>query len=214
MRQLNAWKQLKKKLRRIRGGALSLGAYVTVITLSLLLAGSQASAQSIYLRQPSTSHNRVIKLLEEHRGPLKVKLQRTYICGEEIKLLGQLSPQSIIGMLQEHPGWTAAVDKDEETVLLQEEVNDLSEACRSHAYFGMDQEGMLKLFEGVPRKEKVIRTFFQLDVQFMESSLPKGQVDELVEGIHVKDMDEYNSVLSTFSDYAMERNEKAMKPAY
>ena len=47
-----------------------------------------------------------------------------------------------------------------------------------------------------------MRTFFQLDVGSMESSLPRDVIQRLEEGIRIQDMEEYNSVLSTFSDYA------------
>lgn len=48
----------------------------------------------------------------------------------------------------------------------------------------------------------------------MESSLPQDKVDRLSEGIKITDMDEYNSVLSTYSDFAMPANQKVMKPTY
>ena len=63
-------------------------------------------------------------------------------------------------------------------------------------------------------KQKVLRTFFQLDVHYMESSLPKERLNELVNGIRISDMDDYNSVLSTFSDFATDKSEKVMNPTY
>ncbi|WP_205417309.1 BofC C-terminal domain-containing protein, partial [Klebsiella pneumoniae] len=52
-------------------------------------------------------------------------------------------------------------------------------------------------YQGEPDEEKVIRTFFQLDVGTMESSLPEGVLEQLHKGIRIQDVDEYNSVLST-----------------
>lgn len=48
----------------------------------------------------------------------------------------------------------------------------------------------------------------------MESSLPQDKLDQLTKGIRITDMEEYNSVLSTYSDYAIEQNQKVMNPAY
>ncbi|MNI90437.1 hypothetical protein D3C73_1479580 [compost metagenome] len=48
----------------------------------------------------------------------------------------------------------------------------------------------------------MIRTFFQLDVQHMKSSLPGDAVNQLYSGIRISDLADYNSVLSTFSEYA------------
>lgn len=38
-------------------------------------------------------------------------------------------------------------------------------------------------------------------------------LQQLYDGILITDTDEYHSVLSTFSDYAVEASQKVMKPA-
>ncbi|MNJ80872.1 hypothetical protein D3C77_794150 [compost metagenome] len=63
----------------------------------------------------------------------------------------------------------------------------------------------MSLFEGKPQEKKVIKTFFQLDVETMESVLPEEVLKQLNHGIRVQDTSEYNSVLSTFSDFAVEQ---------
>ncbi|XEC97692.1 BofC C-terminal domain-containing protein [Paenibacillus tarimensis] len=96
-----------------------------------------------------------------------------------------------------------------------ESFDELQEVWKKNAFFGLDKLGNLSLFDGPPADEKVIRTFFQLDVTYMESSLPKEQIDSLNRGIPVNDLAEYNSVLSTFSEFAYQpSSEKVMKPAY
>lgn len=57
----------------------------------------------------------------------------------------------------------------------------------------------------------MLKTFFQLDVETMESVLPDEVLKQLQEGIRIQDVEEYNSVLSTFSDYALEQTEKVMQ---
>lgn len=78
-------------------------------------------------------------------------------------------------------------------------------------YMGIDKDGNLSLFEGPPEDEKVLRTFFQLDVETMESVLPEEAIKQLQQGIRVQDMDEYNSVLSTFSDFAVDVTEEVLQ---
>lgn len=73
-----------------------------------------------------------------------------------------------------------------------------------NSYIGIDQHGVLSLFEGPPLEDNVIRSFFQIDIEFLESSLPPEIVEQLYEGIRITNHSEYNSVLSTFSDYAVE----------
>lgn len=75
-------------------------------------------------------------------------------------------------------------------------------------YFGVDRDGQLVLFDGPPREERTIRTFFQLDIERMESSLPRSYVEQLKKGIRVADADEFNSVLSTLADFAKEPAER------
>ena len=99
-------------------------------------------------------------------------------------------------------------------VALEERIDDLSPACKESAVFGIDKAGNLSLFDGPPERNRVLRTFFQLDVNYMESSLPQDRIDALVRGIRISDVDEFNSVLSSFSDYAAPAGAKAMRPTY
>nr|WP_306220202.1 BofC C-terminal domain-containing protein [Cohnella sp. WQ 127256] len=85
---------------------------------------------------------------------------------------------------------------------MEESIDDLSPQCSKTAYIGMDKDANLILFDGPPKKEKVIRTFFQLDIEMLESRLNEERLRELTKGIRVTDKDEYNSVLSTFNEFA------------
>lgn len=80
-----------------------------------------------------------------------------------------------------------------------------------NVYFGISENKSLSLFEGPPSDKKVIRSFFQLDIEYLESSIPREMLDQLYQGIQVSDFAEYNSVLSTFSDYAIDISDEVMK---
>lgn len=213
MTEFSLWKNLKKRLRRKRRPLWMLGCI-----MFCLLVGwcSVPYSGTVYAETPKPIKNNqsLISTLEQKQGPLSVKLHQVYVCGEETKLLGRMMTKQIAKLLLVHPEWTATMDNDQGTILIEERIDDLSEHCKANAYMGVDKKGNLTLYDGVPKKEKVVRTFFQLDVRYMESSLPKDKLDELSRGIRISDIDEYNSVLSTYSDYAMEQNEKVMKPAY
>jgi forespore regulator of the sigma-K checkpoint len=168
-----------------------------------------------YAASPALSdNNSFIQSVERQKNPLSVKLHRVYVCGEEMKPLGRMTSNQIVKLLQAHPEWKAELDLKQHAVLFEQQIDDLSEHCKENAYFGVDKGGNLTLYDGAPKKEKVVRTFFQLDVRYMESSLPQDKLDELANGIRVSDIDEFNSVLSTYSDFAIEKNEKVMKPTY
>ncbi|MEK3882705.1 BofC C-terminal domain-containing protein [Paenibacillus sp. PL2-23] len=207
MMAFSLWKQLKRRLRRNRKPLWTLGGIALWLFGCLFATGATAHAE------PNAS-SAISRYLESTNETVPVLLRRVYICGEETEALGPLKPDQVISLLREHSEWSSALDQDERTVMLTERIEDLSDHCKTHAYFGVDRKGNFTLFDGIPKEEKVMRTFFQLDIRYMESSLPKQQLDELNAGIRVSDMDEYNSVLSTYSDYAMERDEKAMNQAY
>ncbi len=211
MIEFRLWKNLKKRLRNKRRPMWTLGA----IVFSLMAATLALSAENALAAPDLAGHqSSIVKTLEKHDGPLSVNLHRVYVCGEESKPLGRMMSKQIVELLQAHPEWKAVIDPEQSMVHFEQTIEDMSEHCKANAYMGVDKKGNLTLFDGVPKKEKVVRTFFQLDVRYMESSLPQDKLDLLTKGIRINDMDEYNSVLSTYSDYAIEQNQKVMKPAY
>jgi len=138
-----------------------------------------------------------------------VHLNRIYTCGEESTVLGLMKPREIAELAKEHPAWKGRLAAGGD-VWFDEHVQGLSEICQRDGYVGIDKNGNLSLFDGPPKQEKVIRTFFQLDVETMESALPSEVLKELQNGIRVQDVEEYNSVLSTFSDFAVEDSQRTM----
>ncbi|HEY4391447.1 MAG TPA: BofC C-terminal domain-containing protein [Paenibacillus sp.] len=151
-----------------------------------------------------------LKGLQDRKRARIVHLNKIYTCGEERSVLGIMDAEDIETLAKEHPKWTGRVDSLGE-VWLEEHILGLSEECQRSGYMGIDKDGNLSLFEGPPKEEKVLRTFFQLDVETMESVLPEDVVRQLQQGIRVQDVDEYNSVLSTFSDFAVEVSQEALK---
>ncbi|MNZ88772.1 hypothetical protein D3C78_1076700 [compost metagenome] len=212
MMAFSLWKNLKKRLRRKRRPVWMLGCMLLTVLAASLVLGQTTMATE--LSAEPTSNSVLLHKLDQYDEPIAVKLHLVYVCGEESKPLGRLMGKQIKQLLLTHPEWKAELDEQHNSIVLEQQVEDLSEYCKENAYIGLDKEGNLTLFDGVPKKEKVVRTFFQLDVNYLESSLPKDKLDELAHGIRIIDMNEFNSVISTFSDYALERNEKVMNPAY
>jgi forespore regulator of the sigma-K checkpoint len=223
MHVMNLWRQLKRRLRSRRRW-LSLGVFVLAAACALAVRwyggpaerqSSSSSALSAFAPAvPNDDAKRQADVLESIRQSgtgREVVVLKTYVCGEERQKLGLLQPDGIAKLHAEHPEWTLRLDGDG-TVLFTQSIDDLSPACKEKAFFGIDDKGNLSLFDGVPGKDNVIRTFFQLNIGQLESALPHDTVNQLYGGIRVKDMEEYNSILSTFSDYAVEETQKAMKP--
>jgi forespore regulator of the sigma-K checkpoint len=214
----NLYKQLKRRLK-MRKRWLTLGAYLLLaggMAAALLEDGSsqkQPVSKTVLGRavhEPDSSTELALESIRKAEGKREVFLHTNYVCGEEIRQLGPLAAQEIMSLYKEHPDAKVSVD-EAGRVHFAEKVEDLGPQCKENAYFGMDKNGNLTLFEGIPEQERVIRTFFQLDVQHMKSSLPSDAINQLYTGIRVSDLADYNSVLSTFSEYAFEHAEPVTK---
>lgn len=142
----------------------------------------------------------------------KVHLKTVYVSGEEVQTLpGEQPPARLRELIAGHAGWGGRITSGGD-LWLERRVNDLSPLTKKEAYFGVDEQGNLTLFQGPPEAERVMKTFFQMDMGSLKSSLPQGVWEQLHQGIRVQDLEEYNSVLSTFSDYARDSAEQVMHP--
>ncbi|QJC52874.1 hypothetical protein HGI30_15745 [Paenibacillus albicereus] len=216
------WTKRKWKLQRrlplrlaciAAGAALLLAGYPPELAAASPVASvpAAASAPAEHGARAKESDDGAAAFLRD-REAAPVVLRKVYLCGVETQPLGRLEAEEVHRLLLEQPRLTATVEGGE--VLLTETVDDLSASCRQSATFGVDAGGSLTLFEGPPKEEKVIKTFYQLDLQHMESSLPKEELDRLFGGIRVQDKDEYNSVISSYGDFAVDASRGAMKHTY
>jgi forespore regulator of the sigma-K checkpoint len=181
-------------------------------SVSVSDAGAGQADKPHVLNPDSSKRDLTLQALDGWKGEVEVVLHRVYWCGEESRMLGLHATAEAADLVRAHREWDASFDRTGR-VVLEELVEDLSPSCRETAYIGMDPDGNLSLYDGPPRKDNVVRTFFQLDVRSLESSLSKERLHELAGGIRVSDKNEYNSVLSTYSDYALQKSRGVMKPA-
>lgn len=224
---LRVIKELKKKIKRRRRAVLQLGmlaaVFVAATAAGLLLAeeirlaalhvpdaaapvsAPLSAAEAASERQappaPASPRDKALAALAAWKGEVEVVLQRTFWCGEEQRMLGRLPAAEAAGLLKSRREWDAVFEPSGRLVI-REQSDDPAPACRETAYIGMDAEGHLSLFDGPPRKDNVIRTFFQLNVPALESSLSPDKLKELLRGIRVTDKEKYDSVLSAFRPYA------------
>ncbi|MEW9700110.1 BofC C-terminal domain-containing protein [Paenibacillus sp. SI8] len=213
------FKHWKRKLRWRRNW-IALGTVIVICLASWMLhkegyfTGDAASvnSQATLAKLTPEEDQRLRDSLVTLKGitdSRETYLFKSYICGEERQELGTLTPSQMLDEQTKHPDWLLSLSAKGEVTFTQH-INDLSPECKLRAVFGIDENGNLSLFNGNPGKDNVIRTFFQLNIQHLESSLPRDTVKQLHDGIRVSDVEEYNSVLSTFSDYAVEEKEQAM----
>ncbi|GFZ85993.1 hypothetical protein GCM10008018_35090 [Paenibacillus marchantiophytorum] len=213
-------KHWKRKLRRKRS-LLTLGMFflagiagwqLYASNMGLNAGRSGADVRSAMAQLTPVDNERLKEAMETLKRITDSResyLLKSYVCGEEKSQLGLQTSEQLLAMQLKHPEWVFSLNAGGE-VTFTENIEDLSPACKEKAVFGIDGSSNLSLFNGTPTKDNVIRTFFQLNIQYLESSLPRDTVQQLHEGIRVSDIEEYNSVLSTFSDYAVEETERAM----
>lgn len=224
-------KQWKQDIRRMKGPIWWLVAIVLFFgALTLGIRMSMEIRQLVYERETPISmetfammqddefaklhdSSRLVlnQLLQQDDRKREVIHRQQFICGEREETMGKHTSAGIIQLMLNHPDWGATMD-DAGRVIMEEQIEELSERCKD-ARISLDEDGNLTLYEGPPAEKKVIRTFFQIDIESMESALPPNVLQQLYDGILITDTDEYHSVLSTFSDYAVEASQKVMKPA-
>lgn len=224
-------KQFKKRWRRWRRALGTFALFIFIVgviwtgqtfpeqmkeLLTRMTDGSPIVLETLHDLQNSVDQEAeeqriFMKQLNDSTGERTVHLRTSYVCGVEQQKLGSMDVSSIYTLLNNHPSWKGRIDEKGEVWLEEMISDDLSPACKEQAYMSIDANGNLTLFDGPPQEEKVLRTFFQLDIGSMESSLPKDVLRQLQDGIRIQDIDEYNSVLSTFSDYARDLAENKME---
>ncbi|NBI29758.1 BofC C-terminal domain-containing protein [Chengkuizengella marina] len=202
-------KQLKKQLR-LKKKWLTFATFIIMfgtISVYILLNEEQTDIKTTFLngfsnddKMDQIQNEGSLELLITDSQKREVIIKKVYVCGEEVKSLGSLNSQEILELYQNNPQYTFEFT-EEGSIVFSESIEDLSPKCKESAYFGVSEDGKLTLFDGLPIHDNVLRTFFQLDIEHLESSLPVGTVQQLVEGIRIKDFEDYNSILSTFSEF-------------
>ncbi|QOT01091.1 BofC C-terminal domain-containing protein [Brevibacterium sp. JNUCC-42] len=132
--------------------------------------------------------------------PRQVVLTRTYVCGVTGEEKKEVRENTLDQILKPYAGWEL-VSVHPDHIVLHKEENDLAPICKENGYFGLSPDGFLTFFDGLPDYQKVIQTFYQINTDSMKASLSKEEIGHLYKGIRVRDLAEYNSILSTFSEF-------------
>ena len=73
---------------------------------------------------------------------------------------------------------------------------------KANGYFGISEDGTLSIYNGKPEHDKVIHTFFQIDV----GKLEVYQQEELQNGIQIISKDQFKSLMNEYQEYAVQPN--------
>lgn len=132
---------------------------------------------------------------------IKVILQREYLDGE-------LSEEKVTELFwtiekfkNKYAGWKI-IELTKNHIVLHKMENDISPLLKTNGYFGMTEDGTLSIYNGKPEDDKIIHTFFQIDV----GKLEVYQQEELQQGIQIISKEQFNSLMKEYREYAIQPN--------
>lgn len=205
--QKSVWKKIKQKIRRKVKRYGSLAWHAAKLCVALMIALLALAPTTTIAHASYVAHQEQDELSSWFKDKPKIRaiVHRIYVCGEEIVELNEASYDDIVMLAKQNPQWRLTIDQAHTLIRFEEHLNDLSPHCKGNAFFGIDEQGVFTLYDGVPAEEKVMRTFFQLNIPYLESRLPKQEFQHLQLGIRVRDIEEYDSVLATFNEFRLDR---------
>lgn len=133
----------------------------------------------------------------KHPFSVKVILQRKYLDGEVSEEIIHEKVATIDEIVEMFSDWQL-LDHNNDSVVFLRKVDDISPLLKTNGYFGITGDGTFSIFNGRPNSNDVIQSFFQIDVEKLESH----KHDELIEGIRIESKDQYLEVLKIFETYS------------
>nr|WP_132947652.1 intercompartmental signaling factor BofC [Thermolongibacillus altinsuensis] len=128
---------------------------------------------------------------------MTVILERMYLDGEVSEEIKEETVTSMKEIWKKYKEWQL-VNMDDEQIVFQKEMNDISPLAKANGYFGITEDGTLSIFEGKPdESSRVIQSFFQIDVEKLESH----QHEKLKKGIRVHSKENYERILETYKPF-------------
>ncbi|WP_042354935.1 BofC C-terminal domain-containing protein [Bacillus rubiinfantis] len=154
----------------------------------------------IFLGISSTSSAALLtnKQAEEPRH-ITVILERIYLDGEVSQETIEETCWSMENFWAKYDDWELR-EINESKMVFSRKIDDISPLLKANGFFGMTNEGVLTIFNGKPRSSRIIQSFFQLDMEKLESK----KQEELLQGIPIKSKYDYVEVLETFKHYSKE----------
>ncbi|MCM3215230.1 intercompartmental signaling factor BofC [Niallia taxi] len=122
-----------------------------------------------------------------------VLLQRVYLDGDISEECIEETIWSMEDFWSKYENWQL-VNMDSHQFVFKQEMDDISPLLKANGYFGVSDEGVLGVYNGKPNKSNIIQSFFQIDLEKLESTQQKS----LQNGIPIKNKNRYVEVLETF----------------
>lgn len=127
---------------------------------------------------------------------VEVHLVREYIDGERSTEVVKETVDSISDIFETYQGWQL-VEHNDNYVKLYKKIQDISPLLKTNGYFGLSGNGILTIFDGKPSDENAVQSFYQLDIDKLESNL----INKLKLGIPIKTKNDFVTVITKLKRY-------------
>ncbi|VEF47489.1 sporulation-like protein BofC [Bacillus freudenreichii] len=176
-------------------------AVLPMILLSSSLFISNIDQQSAQIRAEEKEESSYQEpVIQEQPLELTIHLKRVYLDGEASEEVVNEVIFALEDFWAKYESWQL-VDMDEDRLLFEKKIDDISPLLKMNGYFGITEDGTLSIFNGKPEESDVIQSFFQIDVDKLESS----QHMRLMQGIPVKSKEEYAEVVESMKKYSIKK---------
>ncbi|MFS0554431.1 BofC C-terminal domain-containing protein [Brevibacillus sp. 179-C9.3 HS] len=170
-------------------------ALATGIVVGILLVGKEGN-ESGFARLFTRTDNADVVAGRSY----ELVLARHYLCGVRDEEHVPVRANQLADAMSNYKGWEIVTAEPSKMMLMKRE-QDIAPACKENGHIGIGADGMLTLFHGLPAEQDVVQTFYRIDTVKMEANLPKEEWENLKRGIRIRNLAEYNSVLSTYGEY-------------
>ncbi|WP_416149203.1 BofC C-terminal domain-containing protein [Salipaludibacillus sp. HK11] len=137
-------------------------------------------------------------LISDEPHDVEVVLQRYYLDGEMSEEELEETIWSMEDFWSYYDDWEL-VDQNQSQIVFQKEVDDISPLLKMHGYFGLSDDGTLRIYNGKPNENNVIQSFYQINTKKLKSQ----SQELLLKGIPVSTKDQYLEVLKNYQKYAI-----------
>ncbi len=199
----NYWELSLPKFAKGVNEMKQLNKYIKLFCILFILYGLIGVIQTFAVEKEDSSRSTIYLAADnpstEVTGPLTVTviLERVFLDGEVSEEIKKETIWSMEDFWSEYANWQL-VDQDEEQVVFQMRIDDISPLLKANGYFGINEHHILTIFNGKPESDQVIQSFFQIDVEKLESR----QHEELKKGIPIQSKNKYVEVLEVFKPFS------------
>lgn len=174
--------------------------FIRIFLLLTLLIGilELTSLQAVHKQVKYSKSNMKPKSMEVASTSNKtVILERVYVDGEVSEEIIHENVLNIETIKFKYSDWQV-VQMDEEQIVLQKKINDISPLLKANGYFGISEDGTISIFNGKPDNADIIQSFFQIDIKKLEGK----KHEELKKGIPIKTKEDFDKVLEALKPYS------------